>query len=135
MLKMKGKTIEITRGNVLPIKVTAGDDVNKTDYEFKVGDVIRFKIYDREDVNKVYLEKDFTVTEICTEKTITMTANEMKIGELSNKPQDYWWEIELNPDTDHTHTIVGYEKNSEAIITILPEGGKKTEEVSEGGDA
>lgn len=140
MLKIKGKNIEITRGNVLPIKVTAGDDATKSDYEFKVDDVIRFKIFDKENVNNVHLQKDFIIEEACTETTIVMTAKEMKIGELTNKTQEYWWEIDLNPDTDYEQTIVGYEKNSEATISILPEGGDKSteevlEEIPEGGEA
>lgn len=135
MLKIKGKNIEITRGNVLPIKVTAGDEVNKTDYEFKAGDVLRFKIFDKTDVKNVLLQKDFIVEENTTEMTLLMTAKEMKIGELSNMSTDYWWEIDLNPDTDFEQTVMGYEKDKPAVITILPEGGDKKEEVPEGGEA
>ena len=136
MLKIEGKNIEITRGNMLPITVTAGDDLKDNEYEFQVGNVIRFKIFDSKDVNKIYLQKDFKIEEIATEKTIIMTAGEMKIGELSNKAATYWWEIDLNPDTDEEQTIVGCELNETgdldpAIITILPEGGIKA---SEGGD-
>lgn len=133
MLEINGKTIEITRGNVLPITVTAGNNIDENDYQFQVGDVIRFKIFDKNNVSKVYLEKDFKIDEVATEKIITMTANEMKIGELKNKAVEYWWELELNPDTDNTHTIVGYELDEEgkpdpAIIKILPEGGDYKEE-------
>lgn len=137
MLKIKGKNIEITRGNVLPITVTADNDIDGNNYTFRVGDVIRFKIFDSKNINKVYLQKDFIVDEECTEKQIEMTANEMKIGELSNKVAKYWWELELNPDTDNTHTIVGYELDENgnpdpAILTITPEGG---DDVQEGGEA
>ena len=45
MLKIEGKNIEITRGNMLPITVTAGNDVDDNEYEFQVGDILRFKIY------------------------------------------------------------------------------------------
>lgn len=133
MLEINGKTIEVTRGNMLPITVTAGNNIDENDYQFQVGDVIRFKIFDKNNVNKVYLEKDFKIDEATTEKTIIMTANEMKIGELKNKAVEYWWELELNPDTDNTHTIVGYELDEEgkpdpAIIKILPEGGDREEE-------
>ena len=136
MLKIEGKNIEITRGNMLPITITAGNDVDDTDYEFQVGDVIRFKIFDSKDVNKIHLQKDFKVEENSTEVTIAMTATEMKIGELSNRAATYWWEIDVNPDTDEEQTIVGCELNETgdldpAIINILPEGGIKA---SEGGD-
>lgn len=136
MLKLEGKTIEITRGNVLPITVTAGDDIDDKDYEFQKGDILRFKIFDSKDVEKIYLQKDFKVEENTTAKLITMTAGEMKIGELSNKQATYWWEIDLNPDTDEEQTIMGCELTETgdldpAIIVILPEGGIKD---SEGGE-
>lgn len=121
------RNIEITRGNILPLTITA---LNKdgTEYEFKIGDVIRFKIMKVKNVNEIYLEKDFIVTEESTEQEITITANEMKIGELENKPIDYWYEIELNPDTDGTQTIIGYTKEEgPAILTITPEGGDKVD--------
>lgn len=136
MLKIEGKNIEITRGNMLPITITAGNDLDDNEYEFQVGDVIRFKIFDSKDVNKIYLQKDFKVEEVSTEVTISMTATEMKIGDLSNRAATYWWEIDVNPDTDEEQTIVGCELTEggdldPAIITILPEGGIKA---SEGGD-
>ena len=137
MLEIIDKNIRITRGNMLPITVSADNDIDGNDYEFQVGDVIRFQIFDSKDVNNVYFKKDFKVTEKATEKMIVITAEEMKIGELKNKSVDYWYEIELNPDTENTITIVGYEldennKPDPAIITILPEAGEKK---TEGGDA
>ena len=124
MLKIEGKEIEITRGNMLPIDVTAKNEVTGGDYEFQPGDVIRFTIFDKKNVETVYLQKDFNVEEAATMVQIVMTAGEMKIGELSNKSAIYWWELELNPDTDKTQTIVGYTKDEgPAIITIVPEGG------------
>ena len=125
MLIVDGKHIQITRGNILPLLVSA---LNKdgSEYEFKPDDVIRFKIMQAKNVNNVLLEKDFTVTETSKEIEITITANEMKIGDLSSKSIDYWYEIELNPDTDDTQTIVGYtKKEGAAILTITPEGGDK----------
>lgn len=137
MLEIIDKNIRITRGNVLPITVSADNDIDGNDYEFQIGDVIRFQIFDSKNVNKVFLKKDFKVEEVSTETMIEITAEEMKIGELKNKSVDYWYEIELNPDTDKTITIVGYELDEEgkpdpAIITILPEAG---DEKTEGGDA
>ena len=74
-------------------------------------------------------EKDFKINEALIEVLIELTADEMKIGELIDKPRDYWYEIELNPDTPKTQTIIGYEKKEgidyPAIMTLLPEGGDK----------
>lgn len=133
MLDIVGRNIRITRGNMLPITVSADNNIDGNDYEFQVGDIIRFKIMQANKVDNVLLEKDFKVEEVGVEKQIEMTANEMKIGELKSKPVDYWYEIELNPDTEKTMTIEGYRKDEgPAIITILPEGGAKN---SEGGEA
>lgn len=117
------RDIVINRGNVLPLTVTALNK-DKSEYEFKIGDVIRFKIMKAKDVNNIMFQKDFEVSEQSFETEIIITANEMKIGEVSSKPIDYWYEIELNPDTDDTQTIIGYEKEKgPAILTLLPEGG------------
>jgi hypothetical protein len=117
------RDIEVTRGNIMPLTVTALNK-DKSEYEFKNGDVIRFKIMKAKDVNNIMFQKDFEVSEQSFETEIIITANEMKIGEVSSKPIDYWYEIELNPDTDNTQTIVGYEKEKgPAILTLLPEGG------------
>lgn len=133
MLEIVDRNIRITRGDLLPITVTANNEIDGNDYEFQSGDVIRFKIFDSKDNKKVYVQKDFKVEEISTEKSIEITAEEMKIGEMKNKPIDYWYEIEVNPDTARTMTIEGYRKDEgPAIITILPEGGEKA---SEGGEA
>ena len=137
MLEIIDKNIRITRGNMLPITVTADNEIDGNDYVFQIGDVIRFQIFDSKDANQIYLKKDFEVTEEGTEKIIIITAEEMKIGEIKNRAAEYWYEIELNPDTDKTMTIVGYELNEKnkpnpAVITILPEAG---DEKTEGGDA
>lgn len=125
MLEINGKHIDITRGNILPLTIDALNE-DKTQYEFKVGDVLRFTVMEAKNVDNVLLQKDFKVTETSIEQEITLTADEMKIGELTNKPAKYWYEVELNPDTDRTQTIIGYTKEEgPAILTILPEGGDK----------
>lgn len=132
MLEIVDRNIRITRGDRLPITVSADNDIDGIDYEFQVDDVIRFKIFDSKNANVVYLQKDFKVEEVSVEKQIEMTAEEMKIGEIKNKPVDYWYEIEVNPETSGTMTIEGYRKDEgPAIITILPEGGDKAPEGGE----
>lgn len=125
MIEIKGKNIEIVRGNYLPLTVKT-KNADGTDYLFQPGDVLRFKVFERKNVDNVFLEKDFEISEASTEVLIELTADEMKIGELIDKPKDYWYEIELHPDTPKTQTIVGYEKEEgPAILTLLPEGGDK----------
>lgn len=127
MLEINGKNIDITRGNILPLTIDALNE-DKSKYEFKVDDIIRFTIMEAKNVNNILLQKDFKVEEASTEQEITLTAEEMKIGELVNKPIKYWYEIEVNPDTDYTQTIIGYTKEEgAAVLTILPEGGDKVD--------
>lgn len=126
MLDIKGKNIDITRGNILPLTVDSKQHDGDTPYEFQVGDIIRFTIMESGNVKNVLLQKDFTVQEAGTEVDIVLTANEMKIGELSSEAVKYWYEIELSPDTDYTQTIIGYDlEEGAAILTLLPEGGDK----------
>lgn len=128
MLKIDGKNIDITRGNILPLTIDTKQDNSDTPYEFQVGDIVRFTIMENGNVKNVFLQKDFEVTEATTEFEIVITANEMKIGEISSEAVKYWYEVELAPDTDYTQTIVGYDlEEGPAILTILPEGGTKND--------
>lgn len=126
MLKIEGKNIQITRGDMLSLTISATNDIDGSDYSFQTTDVIRFKVFEKANVGNVLLEKDFNVSEEATELIIAMTSEEMKIGELIDSSKDYWYEIELNPDTERTQTIVGYDmEEGAAILTLMPEGGDK----------
>lgn len=120
----KNYNIELTRGDILPLYIKA---VNKdgTDYEFKTNDVVRFKITEKNKCNRVIVQKDVKVTEPTILVKLDLTKNDTKIGKLINKPADYWYEVELNPDTN-PQTILGYTKeNGGKLFTLLPEGGDK----------
>ena len=126
MLKTDGRNIEITRGDWLPIEVTATDEVNNTPYAFQKGDVIRFKVFEKKNVTNIILSKDFKVETETESVFIDIPASDMKFGEFINKSVDYWYEIELNPDTDRASTIVGFTKELGApILTLSVEGGDK----------
>ena len=93
---------------------------------FKVGDVLRFKVFKKNLCSAVVLQKDFTIEEDSTVAEITLNAEDTKIGNIINKYVDYWYEIELNPDTA-PQTLVGYEVSEkgeikEKIFRLLPEG-------------
>ena len=119
--------IEVNRGNVLPLTIKAKSlsDGNLT--KFLMGDVVRFTIMERNNCDNVVLQKDVRIEEESESVKIRMTADEMKIGEIINKPVDYWYEVEVNPDTPNTITILGYKskKSGPKILTLLPEGGDK----------
>lgn len=125
MIKIdKNGNIELTRGDVLPLNITATNK-DGTDYEFKTDDVIRFKIIEKNQCNHVIVQKAVTVKEPTALVQLDLSSSDTKIGKIINKPVDYWYEVELNPDTN-PQTIIGYTKESGGkLFTLLPEGGDK----------
>lgn len=119
------KNIEVTRGDVLPLTISTLNEDRKTNYVFQKDDVVRIKVFKARDCGCVEIQKEVKVEEPTEEVEITLTREETKIGDLIKKPVDYWYEVELNPDT-YPQTIIGYEKDKGAkLFTLLPEGGDK----------
>ena len=122
MFKIIDTTIHLTRGDVAALDIKAKQE-DGTYYTFKVNDIVRFKIMKKGDCNTIYLTKDVTVGEEAESVVIPLTSENTKIGDLINKPTKYWYEVELNPDTN-PQTIIGYDNVSGAkILTLYPEGG------------
>lgn len=128
-----GKEIHLTRGNVACLEFTAKQkDISPetgetivTPYTYQVGDIVRFKVMKKGDVKVVYLSKDIRITEPTLTASFNLTADDTKIGDYINKPTTYWYEVELNPDTD-PQTIIGFDKATGAKLFVLyPEGGEK----------
>lgn len=113
------KTIHITRGDIAGINITAKNN-DGTNHTFVVGDVVRFKVFERKDCDCVKLQKDVVITEETTEVNISLVKEDTKIDELINKPKDYWYEVELNPDTA-PQTIIGYD-DTPKVFRLYPEG-------------
>ena len=113
-------TIKITRGNTGIFGVTATNDDGR-DYTFQNGDTIRLSIYEKKKYETLIFEKIVPITSKTTEVEIELTSDDTKIGDIINKPVDYWYEIELNPDGD-TQTIVGYDEQGPKIFKLYPEG-------------
>lgn len=127
MWKIEKGNIYVTRGDMLPLAVDALN-ADKSAYNFKIGEIIRVKIMEAGNVKNVLLQKDFTVEEEGTVVNIDLTSEDTRIGELINKPHEYWYEIEINPDTPKTMTIIGYSKEKgAALFVLLPEGGNKND--------
>ena len=119
-------SIEINRGDMLAMTIKANDS-NGDPYIFKVDDVVRFKIMERNKCENVILQKDVKVTEEMESVPVIISSEEMKIGNIINKPVDYWYEVELNPDTSSAITILGYKKKTgPRILSLTPEGGNKS---------
>ena len=115
-------TIHITRGDTGIIAVTANDG----DYEFKSGDVVRLTVMTKKNCTDVVLRKDVEVTETIKAVEIVLDSEDTKIGGVISKPTDYWYEVELNPDTK-PQTIIGYDENGAKLFKLYPEGGAANE--------
>ena len=129
MTKIIGTTILQKRGDIADFDVTANfctDELEniKVPYTFKKGDIIRFKVFERKNCSKVFLQKDIKVEEETIDVNIYLTGKETKIGELINEPKTYWYEIELNPDTK-PQSIISYDEYGEKQLILYPEGGDK----------
>jgi len=121
----KGINIYVTRGDKLPLSITMQNQ-DKSPYLFKAGEIIGIKVIEKENMANVLLQKQFEVEEDGFVVDIDLLSEDTKIGELINEPEEYWYEIELNPDSPETNTIVGYDQKKGApLFVLLPEGGNK----------
>lgn len=129
MFRIINKVFHVTRGDAgsfdfqIPIKDDNGNVLEQ--YTFKVGDVIRFKVFKQGDCGCVEIQKDFIVEEEnVTKVKIKLSKEDTKIGTLINEPKEYWYEIELNPETD-PQTVIGYDIEGEKLFILYPEGSEK----------
>ena len=112
-------SLYVTRGDIAVLAVTAED--NGKPYTFTAGDLLRIKVFEKKDCDKVVLQKDFPVTSAAETAEIFLDTNDTKIGKTINKPKDYWYEIELNPLSD-PQTIIGYDEDGPKLFRLFPEG-------------
>lgn len=118
-------TIHATRGDTVAFTVSAfaGEGENKADYAFRVGDVVRLTVCKKKDYSDIVLQKDFTVTEETEAVGILLDGNDTKIGDVINKPTEYWYEVELNPETQ-SQTIIGHTQDGAKVFMLYPESVK-----------
>lgn len=120
MQKITNSMIEINRGDELSLSLTLKQDSGTT-YTFVEGDKVVFSIYNKGKMNeKAVLMKEVNATPGTTSLNISLTNEETKIGELINKPIEYWYEIELND----RFTVVGYDDTGAKKFILYPEGSK-----------
>ena len=113
-------SIYVTRGDIVSFPVQ--DVRNGKPRKFQVGEVVRFKVFEKKNCEKVVLQKDFPVEEVAEQVLIVLTARDTKIGEVISKPKDYWYEVELNP-YDNNDTFIGYDDGGARVFRLYPEGG------------
>ena len=116
-------TIHATRGDIGSIKVGI-KTLDGTDYIFKSGDIVRLNVHERKRPDRVVLLKDVHVDFETTSVIISLSREDTKIGDLIDKPVDYWYEVELNPDTT-PQTFIGYDTLGPKVFTLFPEGGSE----------
>ena len=117
------KTICLTRGDTANIAFTASLE-DGAPYVFTPGEIIRFSVFEKKNCSNVVLSKDTEVTQQSESVMVRLTKQETKIGEIISKPTDYWYEVELNPNTN-PQTIVGYDDWGPKVFRLYPEGGGK----------
>ena len=125
MFKIDSKTkqIHITRGDIACISVQAMNE-DETLYQFQEGDIVRFTVFKSRDCGCVELKKDVVVETPTTSVDIYLTSEDTTIGQIINRPKDYWYEVVLNPDTN-PQTIISYDLNKEKKFTLYPEASDK----------
>lgn len=116
-MKIIDKEIHINRGDRMLIEFSINNQDEK--YTFKDGDKIIFSIYGKKELDRSPILRKEIIPHIgSTSVDIDISGSEMKIGEMSNKPLEYWYEIELNGED----TIIGYDDDGAKRIILYPEG-------------
>lgn len=118
-------SIYVTRGDAVAFTVTAEN--NGVGYVFGPGEIVRLKVFNKKDCSSIVLQKDFEVTEETERVEIMLTEQETRIGNVISKPVDYWYEVELDPDTA-PQTIIGYDEDGPKIFRLFPEGKDELDE-------
>lgn len=116
------KSIYLTRGDSVVIDVSARISLEEN-YIFTKNDVVTFNVMQKGKCEEIVLKKEILVEQNTEIVTFELTEEDTKLGEIINKPKDYWYEIELNSGTG-PRTIVGYDEKGPKIFRIYPEGGE-----------
>lgn len=113
-------SIHATRGDIGSFEVSA--KVSETTfYVFKRGDIVRLNVHERNHPDRVVLLKEVEVNSETETVIISLSREDTKIGDLINKPVDYWYEVELNPETT-PQTFIGFDNDGPKIFRLFPEG-------------
>ena len=122
---LTNKTICLTRGDIANIEVYANTKDGQA-HTFQTGDVVRLLVYKKRDCTGVVIKKDVQVEEPTKTVYIQLESADTRFGNPPSYPEEYWYEIELNPDTE-PQTIIGYDESGGKIFRIYPEGGEVNE--------
>ncbi len=113
MFKIKNNDIFLTRGDKATINLSI------IDYKFKVGDIVKFKLYNANALNKeAILIKEIEIKEETDDIDIELSSEETRIGKMRNTAVEFWYEIELN----NNQTALGYDDEGPKRFILYPEG-------------
>ena len=112
-------SIYCTRGDSGTVYVTATAD--GLEHEFRAGDVVRLKVFEKKGCDCVVLQREIVVEANTVEVPIHLSGAHTKIGGIIHKPMDFWYEVELNPYTV-PETIIGYDEDGPKVFRLFPEG-------------
>ena len=115
----ENNTLLLNRGDTAIFSFSA--EKGGVQYTFKQGELLRLKVYGRKNADKVFLRKDFPVLTNSAEIKLELTGDDTKFGPVISKPTEYWYEIELNPDTI-PQTVLGYDDDGPKVFMLYPEG-------------
>jgi hypothetical protein len=120
-------TIHLTRGDAVYFDVrteTYDATGNAVSYIFAKGDSIAFKVFEKGKCDNVLLSKIFPAIEGSETVTVYLSSEETTIGDVINKPTDYWYEVELlvADPAKNPMTIIGYDKDGAKVLKLYPEG-------------
>lgn len=122
MFKIEGHTISLTRGDKCTITLKVSPKKNneeESDYIFKPSDIVSFAVYNKKGLNnEPLLKKEIVIVAETNIVDICLSSQDTKIGEMSNKPIEYWYEIQLN----YSQTIIGYDESGPKVLILYPEG-------------
>lgn len=118
MYKIDGNTIKVNRGDKFSFNFYIPLTEEKN-YVFKEGDKLKFGVYGKKEYEvEALLLKEFIVEEETEKVKMEFSSEETKIGELIEKPTNYWYEIQLNDE----QTVLGYDEEGAKILMLFPEG-------------
>lgn len=117
---LKDKTICLTRGDVANLVVSANLRSEQS-YTFQPGDVVRLTVYKKNACSCVLLQKEVVVETEATTASIRLEREDTHFCGVISRPTDFWYEVELNPDTE-PQTIIGYDTAGEKVFRLYPEG-------------
>lgn len=116
MLKIDGnKTIHMTRGDY-------GYIVVNFDRTLIDDNLVRLSVYEANNFDNLI----FTVSSPGSGDTavglVINPGDTKQTIPASNTPITYWYEIELDPDTEYTTTVIGYDTLGPKLFIVYPEG-------------